>query len=71
MMHWIVDKGIDKRGEYYRYRRANKPPTGSLVTADEIEGLSLGKAMKVLRGMYGEVWTRDGRVILCRHKENE
>ena len=68
MNHWVVSKSTDRRGTYWQYDRVSFIPRGSLVLADELDGLSPRDAVRLLKKKYVSVWNR-GDVIICRNKK--
>lgn len=69
-MKWYYSEGTDKTGSHYKQYTTWPNP----VTADEIDGLTLPKALKVIRDMYdGEPKVIKGRgtTIIIRESEKE
>jgi len=65
--HWVVAIYPD----FVRYERVDYIPSeaSSRVLADEIDGLTMGRAVKVLRKTYNKVTTFKSGVIICREEK--
>ena len=67
--HWIIDEERSSGGEeYVRYTKVESIPSAqsSRTLADELDGLTVGRAVKFLRGQYRAVTSFQSGIIICR-----